>query len=45
MPRGRLLIAAVLAGAKLLETGELADQLESIKGVLETRLPPTKRRR
>jgi hypothetical protein len=45
VPRGRLLIAAILAGAKLLETGELADQLAAIKGVLEARLPASKRRR
>jgi hypothetical protein len=43
--RGRLLVAAILAGAKLQETGELADQLGAIKGVLEARLPTTKRHR
>jgi hypothetical protein len=43
--RIRLLLNAVAVGAKLLETGELADQLAAIKGVLEARLPTTKRRR
>jgi len=43
--RGRLLIAAVQALTKLLETGELADQLAAIKSVLEARLPATKRHR
>jgi hypothetical protein len=43
--RGRLLISAVMAAAKLLEAGELADKLAAINGVLEARLPATKRRR
>jgi len=43
--RGRLLVSAVLAAAKLLEAGELADQLAAIKGVLEARLPARKARR
>ena len=38
--RLRLRLNAVAVGAKLLETGELADQLAAIKGVLDARLPP-----
>jgi len=43
--RVRVLLSSVMIGAKLLETGELADQLAAIKGVLEARLPARKARR
>ncbi len=38
------LLRAVTVGAKLMEVGELADQLAAIKGVLEARLPNKRRR-
>jgi hypothetical protein len=43
--RIRLLLNAVAVGAKLLETGELADQIAELRGVLEVRLPARKGRR
>ena len=42
--RGRLLVAAALAGAKLLETGELEDRVERIEGVLGPKLEKGRRR-
>ena len=36
--RGRLLIAAVIAGAKLLELGDLADRVQALEAVLKPRL-------
>jgi len=43
--RGRLLIAAVLAGAKLLEVGELAERLTNVEAALGPRLVARGRRR
>ncbi len=36
--RGRLLVACALAGAKLLEVGELEQRLEAVEGALKPRL-------
>jgi hypothetical protein len=42
--RGRLLIAAALAAAKLLEVGELSDRLDRVEDVLGPRLERRRRR-
>ncbi len=41
--RGRLLIAAVLAGAKLREVGDLEERLHEVESALEPRLHPLRR--
>ena len=44
--RGRLLLAAILAGAKLLEVGEHEERLEAIEAALGPRIvKPEPRRR
>jgi len=41
--RNRLLVAIVLAGSKLLETGEMEERLEAVESVLGERLPINQR--
>jgi hypothetical protein len=43
--RGRLLVAVVLAGAKLLEVGELEERLTSVEAALGPRFTASARRR